>query len=166
MKKLAVLCAVVLFVLLPVVPVVGCQQQPAVTPTPTTSLTLSPSPVPSPPPTTPTASPSPTPEATPEVKELLIFNLKGWTSGSSYWVEGTVKNVGTVPLQGVQLEVEFYDKDGELVTTASGPTEPATIEVWKTAHCKAEAVGKAELIRRFHYRFVLPSGEQVPARSE
>jgi len=97
------------------------------------------------------------------VKELLILHMEGWVSGSSYWVEGTVKNVGTVPLHEVQLKVLFYDKDGAVVATVSGPIEPSTIDVWETAHCKVKMEGKIELIKSFRYGFALPSGEPVPA---
>ncbi len=162
MKKFGVLCVISLFVLLPVILVISCQQQPSPVPTPTPS----PPPVPSPTPTPSPPSPPPTPEIPPEVKELLVLRINGWAETSTYWVEGTVKNVGTVPLNDVQLVVQFYDKDGTLVTTVRGPLEPKTIDVWKTAHCEVQTQEKVNLIKKYRYEFVLASGESVPARLE
>jgi len=101
----------------------------------------------------------------PEVKELLVLHMTGLVSGTGYWVEGAVKNVGNVPLHDVQFEVSSYDKDGTLITTLSAPVEPSTIEVWETAHCKVE-MQQAKKLKTFSYRFLLPSGEPVPTRFE
>ncbi|MFC1894186.1 FxLYD domain-containing protein [Chloroflexota bacterium] len=77
--------------------------------------------------------------------------MEGWEDGTTYWVEGTVKNMGTVLLRDVRLEVEFYDDDGVLVKAISAPAEPSSIDVWETAHCKVELQGKKGLIKGISY---------------
>ena len=87
--------------------------------------------------------------------------MEGWTTGTTFWAEGTVKNVGNVPLEGVRLEVVFFDKDYNIVKIARGDLEPSYIDVGGTAHASVEKV-ESSGIHIYAYQFVLPSGEVIP----
>jgi hypothetical protein len=140
--------------------VVGCQQEPA--PSPPAPV---PAPIPTPTPTPPPEpSPPPTPEVKTEVKKLEVLRMHGWVNGSEYWIEGTVKNIGNVPLYDVEFKVAFFDNDNNLITEISAPLNPSTIEVWDTAYCGVKFQQKLDLIKIYRYRFALPSGEEISVR--
>ena len=160
MKKLVILCTVGLLVLL--APLSCCQQAPLTTPTtPPTTPTTPTAPLTTP--TTPPTTPTPTPPE-PEVEELLVLRMDGWVNRSQYWIEGTVKNIGNVPLYDVEFKVAFFDNDNNLITEISAPLNPSTIEVWDTAYCGVKFQQKLDLIKTYRYRFALPSGEEISVR--
>lgn len=99
------------------------------------------------------------------VKKLQVLNMNGYRYDRSYKIEGTVRNVSTVPLHDVKFEVSLYDEDGALITTLSAPVQPSTIEVWDTAHCLVVAGGETRPVS-YIYGFVLPSGEPVYVTAE
>jgi hypothetical protein len=109
-----------------------------------------------------------------EVKKLRIHWMKGSRNGV---VEGTVENVGNVPLDNVQFEASFYNEDGELIRTASTAVELGP-SIWSgfeglmfpggTAHCSVNVLeGRIEIplvgqkLYSYKVRFFLPSGEAV-----
>jgi len=101
-----------------------------------------------------------------EVKKLDIHWMTGLKNGV---VEGTVKNVGNVPLDNVQFEASFYNEDGKLIKTASTAVDlgTATFSEFEglmfpggTGHCKVE-IRAGEKLHSYKIRFFLPSGETV-----
>ncbi|MFC1892795.1 FxLYD domain-containing protein [Chloroflexota bacterium] len=110
-----------------------------------------------------------------EVKKLEIRWMRGLKDGV---VEGSVKNVGNVPLDNVQIEASFYNEDGKLVRTASTAVELST-PIWGEfegqmfpggmGHCTVEMQAAiieiptgAVKLHSYEIRFFLPSGETVP----
>ena len=104
-------------------------------------------------------TPPPPPE--PEVKELLVAWISGKYSGTRYKIEGLVRNVGTVPLDDIRIEVSCYDADGALVMTESVPLEPRIVAVSRSAHFRVE-LQQAKKLKTYNYRFVTASGESIP----
>lgn len=100
-----------------------------------------------------------------EIQKLLVLNIKGWQSGAYYYVSGTVKNIGNVPLTDIRLQATFFDEDNKVIKTAEGYLEPRTIGVWETAHAQTEKVTSTEL-KYYTYCFVLPSGEVLDVELE
>jgi len=80
MKKLRFLCAVIIFVLLPIALLASCQQQPTPPePSPTPAPTPVPTPAPSPSPTpTPSPEPKPTPERILSEKVIMEIDRSSW----------------------------------------------------------------------------------------
>jgi hypothetical protein len=99
------------------------------------------------------------------VKKLLVLRMNGARYDRSYKIEGTVKNVGTVPLHDVQFAVALYEEDGSLFNALSAPIEPSTVEVGETAHCMVVA-GGATRPYNYNYGFFLPSGEPIDVTLE
>lgn len=106
-----------------------------------------------------------------DVKELAIDWIHGFRSALSYWVEGTVINVGTVPLVDVQLEIAFFNEDGELIRTIDTPIKPdnpvsgfeTTMLPGQSAHFKVE-FSQAGGLKSYRYGFYLPTGEEIPLK--
>jgi len=101
------------------------------------------------------------PPPEPEVKELLVDWISGKYSGTRYKIEGLVRNVGTVPLDDIQIEVSCYDADGVLIMTESAPLEPSLVAVSGSAHFRVE-LQQAKRLKTYNYRFVTASGESIP----
>jgi hypothetical protein len=99
------------------------------------------------------------------VKKLLVLVMNGARYDHSYKIEGTVKNVGTVPLFDVQFAVALYEEDGSLFNALSAPVEPSTVEVGETAHCMVVAGGTTRPYT-YNYGFFLPSGEPIDVTLE
>jgi len=78
-----------------------------------------------------------------------------------YQIEGSVRNVGTVPLDDIRIEVSCYDSDGALVMTESAPLEPGLVAVSGSAHFRVE-LQQAKKLKTYTYKFVTASGESIP----
>jgi len=105
-------------------------------------------------------APPPPPE--PEVKELLVDWVVAEYSGTGYHIEGSVTNLGTVPLHNIQVEFVFYI-DGAPIVTKTTPLYPSTIAVSETAHFRLE-FGQVKRLKTYTYRFLSASGELINYR--
>ncbi len=101
---------------------------------------------------------APEPVAT---RKLLLLWLRAIYSGTGYDVQGAVKNVGLVPLDGVMLELTSYPKGDSDPIYQETLTDPSYIPVGGTAHFGVKFQSSAKL-RRLTYKFTLPSGESIP----
>lgn len=120
MKKLVILSTAILFVLLTVASVVGCQQQPVPAPTPTPTPTPSPLPTPAPTP----APPPPPPPASFEVISLDIEPPEVM-AGETIIITAEVKNTGNS--EGTYTAV--LTLDGEEIETKNTTVTPGITEV-------------------------------------
>ncbi len=102
-----------------------------------------------------------------EVKELSIRWMRGVKDGV---IEGSVKNVGNVPLDNVQIEASIYDEDGELIRKASTAVEldkqrlvgfEGKMFPGDIGHCRVEFNVSGEKLHSYDIRFFLPSGERI-----
>ncbi|MFC1871384.1 hypothetical protein ACFLYF_03175 [Chloroflexota bacterium] len=103
-----------------------------------------------------------------EVKELSIRWMRGVKDGV---IEGSVKNVGNVPLDNVQFESSIYNETDELVRTADTAVEldnqrfddfEGKLFPGETGHCRVEIKVLGKNPHSYDIRFFLPSGEIIP----
>ncbi len=97
--------------------------------------------------------------------ELLVHWVIATYSGSSYHFEGSVTNVGKMPLQNAEVEITDYDSEDNLILTQRTPLYPDTIGVGEMAHFNLRYRERIDL-RYYDYRFILSSGEEIFYRVE
>jgi len=95
------------------------------------------------------------------VKELQVHRCLAGYDGSNFNVEGTVENTGREPLEDVQLEVLYYDKDGNLAVAKRVPMHPEAIAFGETVDFQLN-ITVEEKFSYYNFRFVLPSDEKIP----
>ena len=93
--------------------------------------------------------------------ELMVHWINAYYSGYQYHTEGSVENVGKIPLTGVQIEVKNYDPDGNLIKTQVIPLYPETIAPGELGHFNNRVYLKGMTIRTYTYKFILDSGEEI-----
>lgn len=106
-----------------------------------------------------------------QARKLKINWLAGSTTGYGFSVEGSVKNIGILPLENVLFVVDGYDGLGEHVGTENITLSPAIIKVGESCkfvlsstgfylHGSDPKEGKVTL-GRFTYRFLMASGQRI-----
>jgi len=106
-------------------------------------------------------------------KGLKVKWITATTSGSDLRVEGSVKNIGVVPLEDVIIEVILYDAMGDWLRTDEATLTPSKIDVGETGQffinvllglflkaSEEDESGKRNL-GSYNYKFLLPSGEEL-----
>lgn len=101
----------------------------------------------------------------PVFPELLVHWVTSTYYGSSYHFEGEVTNVGKMPLRNVEVEIDDFDSENNLVLTQRTPLYPDIIDVGERAHFYLRYRERIDL-RYYNYRFILPSGEEISYRVE
>lgn len=96
---------------------------------------------------------------TPVPQELRVDWIKGEYDGSRYLFEGSVENVGKIPLHDIQIELVSFDEDGKLMTTERVPLEPEIIAPGELAHFLLR-FSQREKLRSYDYTFITVSGEK------
>ena len=105
--------------------------------------------------------------------KLKVNWISGYTMGYGFRVEGSVNNIGILPLENILFEVNYYDTGGNLITTDNMTLSPATINVGESCkfvldvdgfylHSSDPKEGKVSF-GFYTYRFLLPSGKQILA---
>jgi hypothetical protein len=103
--------------------------------------------------------------------KLKVNWISGYTMGYGFRVEGSVKNVGILPLENILFEVNYYDTGGKLITTDNITISPAEINIGESCkfvldvdgfyvHGSDPKEGKVNF-GFFKYRFLMPSGKQI-----
>jgi hypothetical protein len=92
-------------------------------------------------------------------------------AGAILRVEGSVKNIGCVPLENVIIEVTNYDRNGKWLRTDNITLSPSKINVGEDATFSSDIpqklIGTANgenggfTLGSYAYRFLLPSGEEL-----
>ncbi|MFC2001300.1 FxLYD domain-containing protein [Chloroflexota bacterium] len=93
------------------------------------------------------------------------------TGGYSLRVQGTVENIGCVPLENVIIEVKTFDVNDNWVRTDNTTLTPSKINVYENAKFLLEIEqmlagkevreGGRSILGRYTYRFLLPSEEEL-----
>lgn len=106
-------------------------------------------------------------------KGLRVKWITATSSGYDLRVQGTVKNIGVVPLEDVIIEVITYDSMGDWLRTDEATLTPSKIDVGETGQfflkvqleSSLKASEEDEFGKRtlgyYDYKFVLPSGEEI-----
>jgi hypothetical protein len=107
---------------------------------------------------------------------IIAYKLKvNWIAGSStgygYRVEGSVKNIGILPLENALFVVNCYDGQGAFMGTENITLSPAKLAVGDSCKFVLDATGfvlhgsdpqKGKVsLGRFTYLFLLPSGKKI-----
>lgn len=98
--------------------------------------------------------------------QLLVQWINAYYSGYQYHTEGSVENVGKIPLTGVQIEVKNYDPDGNLIKTQVIPLYPETIAPGELGLFYDRVYLKGMTLRTYTYRFISDSGEEISYSKE
>jgi len=99
-------------------------------------------------------------DETPVYPKLQLLWVRATYADMYYEMEGSVLNVGRVPVHDVEAEIANFDTSNTLISTYKGALIPDTIDVSETARFNI----KFELNRKdIHYkiRFLTPSGDSI-----
>jgi len=97
--------------------------------------------------------------------ELLVEWISATYSGSAYYTEGSVKNVGKMRLLKVKIEIALFGEDGKLVKIITSSLSPETINPSETAHFREDFYLEKKL-KSYNYRFVSDTGLEIIAKKE
>jgi len=103
---------------------------------------------------------------TPVPKELRVQWVKGEYSGYKYHLEGSVENIGKIPINDIQVEFVLFDSDDNLLATERAPVEPETIAPGKLGQFNLWVYLKGLQLRSYNYRFITATGEEFFRVSE
>jgi hypothetical protein len=103
--------------------------------------------------------------------KLKVNWIAGSTTGYGYRVEGSVKNIGILPLENVLFVVNGYDGQGVFMGTENITLSPAILAVGDSCKFVLDATGfylhgsapnKGKVTMGYYdYRFLLPSGKRI-----
>ncbi|MBA7655233.1 hypothetical protein ES703_63132 [subsurface metagenome] len=96
----------------------------------------------------------------PERKGLRLNWIKSTLSGSRMFTQGSVTNIGQVPLKDVLVEITHYDLNHKFVRTDEAALTPDEIGRNQKASFYIEIVQKSKG-GFFSFRFILTSGEEI-----
>ncbi len=106
-----------------------------------------------------------------EITEIPIQQviLLHWVTvqyiGIEYHFEGSIENVGQVPLKDIQVEFSLFDEDNNFAASERVPVEPEILAVGERAHLRSK-VNYREKIRSYYCDFIAASGRQFFRISE
>lgn len=103
---------------------------------------------------------------TPIPMELRLDFINGWYRGYTYRFEGSVENIGKVPLKGIQVEIVSFDEDHNLLDEQIISLEPEIIEPGVYGHFMLDVYLKGKRIRSYDYRFLSTTGKIFSQLSE
>ena len=103
---------------------------------------------------------------TPIPLELRVDFINGWYRGDMYRFEGSVENLGQVPLKGIQVEIVSFDETDYLLDEQIISLEPEIIEPGVYGHFMLDVHLKGKHIRSYDYRFLSTTGEIFSLLSE
>jgi hypothetical protein len=97
---------------------------------------------------------------TPILRQEIKFKwLNVWGTAQKGRIEGSVENIGKIPIDGLFIECALFDEDGEILTIEEVKTSPDTVlpgESGKFTHDFRITGGR---LSSYDYRFVLETGE-------
>ena len=96
---------------------------------------------------------------------ILLHWVKVEYVGQEYHFEGSIENVGRVPLKDIQVEFSLFDEDNNFAASERVPVEPEIIAVGERAHLRSK-VNYREKIRNYYCDFIAASGRQFFRISE
>lgn len=100
------------------------------------------------------------------IQQVILLNwVKVEYAGIAYYFEGSIENVGKVPLKDIQVEFSLFDEDEMFAASERISIEPEIIAVGERAHFRAK-VDYREKIRSYYCDFIAASGRQFVRISE
>ena len=102
---------------------------------------------------------------TPIQKALLVHWIRGEYVGQRYRLEGSVENVGKIPLNDIQVEFALLDEDGKFLATEKTTLDPEIINPGERAKWFLNFTVR-EKVRRYNYEFTTASGQPFLMVSE
>ena len=88
---------------------------------------------------------------------LLLHWIKGQYEGSRYNFEGSIENVGEIPLTNIQIKLQSYSEDDELLSTEVAAVEPEVIAPGERARFRVRFF-LTEKLRKYDYMFMTDTG--------
>ncbi len=98
-------------------------------------------------------------------KELLVQWIRPQYEGIRYDFEGSVKNIGSVPLENIEVEVTLFDDNHEPIIVKTVLLDPQIIDIGELGHFLVRFMEKIDL-RFYEYRFIDSSGRAIPYSEE
>jgi hypothetical protein len=102
---------------------------------------------------------------TPIEKLLLVDWIRAVYDGQRYEFEGSVENVGKIPLNIVGVEFTLFDEDGKFLVMERATLDPETIAPGETAHF-LHRISLREKIRRYNFTFITTADKEFLRVSE
>ncbi len=96
---------------------------------------------------------------TPVPGELLVRWIRAVYSGQRYDFEGSVENVGKIPLNNIEVEFTLFDEDGKFLVMERATLDPETIAPGEIAHFLHRIILR-EKIRRYDFTFITATGKK------
>lgn len=103
---------------------------------------------------------------TPIPMELRVDFINGWYRGDMYRFEGSIENLGQVPLKGIQVEIVSFDETDYLLDEQIISLEPEIIEPGLYGHFMLDVHLKGKHLRSYDYQFLSTTGEIFSPLSE
>ena len=101
----------------------------------------------------------------PERKGLLLNWISGEYDRQWLCTQGSVTNIGRVPLEDVIIKISHYDLEGNWVRTDNVTLSPNKIGIGENAKFYLRILQRSEG-GTFRWRFLLPSGEVIFSRNK
>jgi len=102
---------------------------------------------------------------TPVPGELLVDWIRAAYDGQRYEFEGSVENVGKIPLNNIEVEFTLLDEDGKFLVMERATLDPETIAPGEIAHF-LHRINLREKIRRYDFTFITATGKKFLRVSE
>ena len=102
---------------------------------------------------------------TPVPGELLVDWIRAAYGGQRYEFEGSVENVGKIPLNNLEVEFTLLGEDGKFLVMERATLDPETIAPGERAHF-LHRINLREKIRRYDFTFITATGKQFLRVSE
>ena len=100
------------------------------------------------------------------IQQVILLNwVKVEYAGIAYYFEGSIENVGQVPLKEIQVEFSLFDEDNNFAASERVPVESEIIAVGERAHFRSK-VDYRKKIRSYFCTFITASGKKFFRVSE
>lgn len=92
-------------------------------------------------------------------KEIKLLWLNAQYDGRNYYLEGTVENIGRIPVSRLLIEFFFYDEDGNLFETKKCALTPDLIPSGGRGKFRHDFVLYGKPLSSYDSRFISETGE-------
>ncbi len=92
-------------------------------------------------------------------QEIKLKWMNTWGGGHNYSLEGSIENIGKIPITNLLIEFFFYDEDGNLLNTKKLEITPDLISPGEKGTFRNDFVITGKSYFSYTSRFVLETGE-------
>jgi len=92
-------------------------------------------------------------------KEIKLLWLNAQYSGRHYYLEGSIENIGIIPVARLLIEFFHYDEDGNLFEAEKCTITPDPIPSGERGKFKHDFIKSGKSLGFYDYRFISETGE-------